>query len=114
MNCFTVLADGTFLVGGNDGLRMKPPVDKNIAIQRQLPGELITGLFRASDGTLWCRSTAGIFSYDGLQWANHGYQELNPPSYVWQFTNIYEDKSGTIWFSNINGLLSYKGNTLEF
>jgi len=114
VNCFTELSDGTFLVGGNDGLRMKSLADETVAMKTLLPGKLTAGLFLASNGTLWCRSTAGILSYNGLEWTNHGYQEPNSPSYFWEFTNIYEDRDGTIWFSNTGGsVLNYKDGTLE-
>ena len=117
VNSFIELADGTLLVGGNDGLRVKPPADETVVMRTLLPGKLIGGLFLASDGTLWCRSMAGIFSYNGLEWTNHGQKKAESQRIThsfYKYTKIYEDKSGTIWFSDDSGLLSYRRNTLEF
>ena len=117
VNCFTELTDGTFLVGSNGGLRIRYPADKSITMGSTLPVTLIGGLFQASDGKIWCRSMAGIFSYDGLEWTNHGQKKPDSAAYAhlfYLYTNIYEDKHGTIWFSDDNGLLSYKENVLDF
>ena len=112
VNCFIELADGTFLVGGNDGLRLKPPADETVVMQTQLPGEFVSRLFLASDGTLWCRSTAGIFSYNGVAWINHGRKDLNlrQPNQDYR-SNIYEDRNGVIWFNE--PLLSFVDGSLN-
>ena len=113
VNCFTELTDDTLLAGGNDGLRVKPSADETVAMQTELAGELVGTLVLASDGKLWCRSTAGILSYDGLKWTNHG----GPPEMDWDnryirryphLSNIYEGGNGTIWF---NGSGSSSGRT---
>ena len=99
VNSFTELTDGTFLAGSNGGLRLKPPADETVVMRTDLAGEFVGGLFLASDGTLWGRSTAGIISYDGLKWINHG--GPNPIIRKWpQQSSIYEDSQGIIWFNN--------------
>ena len=104
VNYFAELTDGILLVGGNDGLRIKPSANETIAMQIELAGEFVGGLFLASDDKLWCRSSAGIHSYDGLRWTNH---EV-PPEMDWDkgqlhrfpfMSNIYEDGNGIIWFN---------------
>ena len=99
VSSFVELADGTLLAGGSDGLRVKPPADETVVMRTDLAGEFVGGLFLASDGTLWGRSTAGFISYDGLKWINHG--GPNPIIRKWpQQSSIYEDSQGIIWFNN--------------
>ena len=97
-NCLTELSDGTLLVGGNDGLRIKPPVEEILPVLTQLQGNLISKLFLASDGTMWCCSTAGIFSNDGITWTNHGLKSPDIRQWLWT-ANIFEDSKGRIWFA---------------
>jgi len=105
VNSFLELTDGTLLAGSSDGLRLKPPADETGVRRTELAGELVGGLFLASDGKLWVRSTAGFISYDGLKWTNHGAPDMlklkGQRNIQHSFgSNIYEDSKGTIWFNN--------------
>ena len=120
VSCFTQLADGTLLVGGNDGLRVQPPTPGTVVMQTELSGEFVSGLFLASDGKLWCRSTAGILSYDGLKWTKHA----GPDTFDSRFGSvrqdtalsyIYEDRNSTIWFNGGNNsqILSFRDGIVK-
>jgi ligand-binding sensor domain-containing protein len=114
VNCFAELADGTFVVGASDGLRLKPPADETAVMRTELAGEFVSGLVLASDGTLWGRSTAGFISYDGLKWTNHG--GPNSGMRRWPVhSSIYEDSQGIIWFNNGGGadLWSFSDGQLQ-
>ena len=102
VNSFTELTDGTFWAGSNDGLRLKPPADETVVMRTDLAEEFVAGLFLASDGKLWGRSTAGFISYDGLKWTNHGapYPRLRLQPY---HSNIYEDSQGIMWLGSGGG-----------
>ena len=91
-NCLAELPDGTLLVGGNDGLKVKPPAEEALAVLTYLQGNFISRLFLYSDGLIWCYSTAGIFSYDGVTWKNHTPRFRIPRvrDYHWT-SNIFED-----------------------
>ena len=113
VNCISVLTDQTAILGTNRGVILLPEQKENLVGATKLTGEFIRGLFLASDGTLWCRSSAGILSYDGSEWTNHGFE--NDQVRDWPFYgNTYEAKDGTIWFTGRGGPMSYKDNTWKF
>ena len=70
-------------------------------------GKLIVTVLKASDGTLWCRSDAGLLSYNGTNWTNH-LPQARPGIPDWH-GRIYESKDGTIWFATT---YSFKNGTL--
>jgi ligand-binding sensor domain-containing protein len=115
VNCFIELADGTLLAGSSDGLRVKKTsADETVVMRTELAGEFVSGLFLASDGKLWGRSTAGFLSYDGLKWTNHG--GPNPGMRRWPMhSSIYEDSQGIMWFNNGGGadLWSFSDGQLQ-
>ena len=105
-NCLTELPDGTLLVGGNDGLKVKPPTEEALAVLTHLQGNFISRLFLSSDGLIWCYSTAGIFSYDGVTWKKHDLGSQNPDVRRWIWSsNIFEDSQGRVWFASLQNVL---------
>ena len=105
-NCLTELPGGTLLVGGNDGLKVKPPAEEALAVLTYLQGNFISRLFLSSDGLIWCYSTAGIFSYDGVTWKKHDLGSQNPDVRRWIWSsNIFEDSQGRVWFASLQNVL---------
>ncbi|MDP6599228.1 MAG: two-component regulator propeller domain-containing protein [Candidatus Poribacteria bacterium] len=98
INCIAELTDGTLMVGGNSGLRMlrTEETSGNWKFQDNV-GKLIVNVLKASDGTLWCISDAGISTYNGVNWTNH--LPWDQPGIVDWKGLIYETKDGTVWFA---------------
>ena len=99
VNCLTELTDGTLLIGGNDGIRLRLVTENIFPITTEFAGQYCSGLFLASNGQLWARSTAGVLSYDGIEWTNHGGPDPKMSGQPWR-SNIYEDSQGVMWLNS--------------
>ena len=104
ITCIAELKDGGIIVGGNDGCRIQQQDTASSWTSYSEIGQLILGMTRVSDGTLWCRSDKGIFSYDGADWTDRTGQTpgLSDPISGGSDSrgNIYESKDKAIWFTD--------------
>jgi len=109
INCIAELSDGTLMVGGPRGLKLlQIQEDLSRWGLQPLVGKMIVGFLKTSNGVLWCRTDAGILSFDEGRWTNQTLSRGLSVAASWDsMGNIYEAEDGGIWF-NVAPVYSYK------
>jgi hypothetical protein len=71
----------------------------------------IMALEAAPDGTVWAAADAGLFSYDGAEWAwvDVGCEGLSDPWGMTDSDDLAVGPDGTVWFNCDRGLVSFDG-----
>ena len=103
INCINELKSGILTVGTDSGFWISQDPESAIKLLVNQPGTRFMGLYFASDGSIWGRSSMGILSYDGISWTNHRKEKSTYLGDAFQ-GGIFEASDGTLWF---NGFISY-------
>ncbi len=100
--------DGTVWLGAADGglsrfdgktLRQVPRGNRNLV------PSLVTGILRATDGSLWFVTYRGVTHYDGIAWSSLDEGDGLLPGYL---NGIAQDRTGAIWVCGDSGLTRYQ------